>query len=404
MDLFADLDGRGLVKQITNRNKLEHLLNKESVTFYIGFDPTADSLHVGHLLQLVTARRLIQAGHKAILLIGGATALVGDPTGKTEMRKMLSAEEINANAESIESQMRNIVGLPFKVINNILFHSGTNWLSMLRDVGPFFSVNNMLRADCFKSRMENGLSFLEFNYMIMQAKDFHILNIPSGDNCILQIGGDDQWSNILAGIDLIHKKEGREAFGLTLPLLVNSSGQKMGKTEKGAVWLDSKKTSPFDFFQFWRNIPDGMIGQCFKFFTFLSLEEIEALPIHAFQDDVAKINAAKKLLAFEITKIVHGPEEASKALDLSEALFENKESSALEATIISNKMQILDLLVKCGFAKSRNDGRNLIKGGGVTINDTSVTDPLLVVNRSSHGDSITIKKGKKHFAHFIIEE
>ncbi len=396
MKLFEELESRGLVKQTTNTEKLRHSLNNESVTFYIGFDPTADSLHVGHLLQIITAKRLIDAGHNCIILIGGATAMIGDPTGKSEMRKMLSQSDVRVHSSEIETQIHKLLNWPgaFRPINNMLWFGGIGFLEMMRTVAPHFSVNNMLRAECFKSRMETGLSFMEFNYMIMQATDF--LKLFEWEGCTLQLGGDDQWSNILAGIDLIHKVKGKEVFGLTIPLLVNSNGQKMGKTEKGAVWLDPNKTTPFDFFQFWRNIPDSDLEKCINQLTFLPIVSLDNPP-------PVTLNNLKKELAFEITKMVHGEVEARAALAKAEALFESQDSSGIEATEIPEGIQLLDLLVQASFAKSRTDARNLVNGKGISINDAVVENPLLVVTREL-GLKLTIRKGKKNFARFTFKE
>ncbi len=394
MKLFEELETRGLVKQTTNTEKIRHLLNNEQITFYIGFDPTADSLHVGHLLQIVTAKRLIDAGHNCIMLIGGATATVGDPTGKSDMRKMLSRSEIRVHSSDIETQIHKILNWPgaFRSVNNMTWFSNAGFLEMLRDVGPHFSVSTMLRAECFKSRMENGLSFMEFNYMIMQAFDF--LKLFESEKCILQLGGDDQWSNMLAGVDLVRRKTGKDVFAMTFPLLVNSDGKKMGKTERGAVWLDTNKTSPFDFFQFWRNIEDAKVQQCINFFTdriFLG---------HEFNG----INEAKKFLAFEVTKLVHGQEEAEKALNQATALFEAQDASVIEAVSVAEGTQLLDLLVQNAFAKSRTDARNLIGNRGITINDQVINDPLLVVTRAQLGEEFLVKKGKKKFGRFLFKD
>jgi len=396
MTLWADLVQRGLIKQCTDHAFVRSWLNDGPCTFYIGFDPTADSLHVGHLLQLVTAKRLIQAGHKGIMLIGGATAQIGDPTGKSESRKVLGEREVVTNALLIEDQIKALVPGCIVINNDMWFKHSTNmgFLDVLKEFGPHFSVNNMMRADSVKSRMENGLSFLEFSYMIMQGIDFFKLN--DWMKCNLQIGGDDQWSNILAGIDLIRKKRGEDAFGLTLPLLVNSDGTKMGKTEKGAVWLDPNKTSPFDFFQFWRNIPDEKVRDCFNFFTFF--------PPQPESDIFLDINNAKKVLAFDITKLVHGQEAADQALEQAKALFESRDASAIEATSIPGSMHILDLLMKCGFAKSRTDGRNLINNRGITINQEVLTDPTIAVTREKFGNELIVQKGKKHFCRLLIED
>ncbi len=395
MKVFDDLERRGLVKQVTSAEKVSALLESdETQTFYIGIDPTADSLHVGHLLGLVTASRLIRAGHRAIILIGGATAMIGDPTGKTDMRKMLEGNDIGHNVRAIEDQIKKILPEPFHFVNNLSWFGSQNWLLLLRDIGPHFSVNNMLRAECFKSRMENGLSFLEFNYMVMQAFDFFRLHQDIG--CTLQIGGDDQWSNMLAGVDLIHKKTGQETFALTFPLLVNSDGTKMGKTEKGAVWLDANKTSVFDFFQFWRNIPDDKVNECINFFTDLeAFSSIEVFP---------GINNAKKILAFEITKLVHGKKAAEQALEQAEALFEKRDTSELEMLPIPEGTHILELVIKCGFAKSRTEARNLINNRGITINDEVQTNPTIVVSKNMFGNELIVRKGKKHFCRFLIED
>lgn len=394
MKVFEDLEKRGLVKQATDAEKVRELLESESpITFYIGFDPTADSLHVGHLLQIITAKRLADAGHRPIMLIGGATALIGDPTGKSEMRKMLSHSDIRVNSEAIAGQIQKIMGKDCKIVSNMEWFDDADFLTVLRTIGPFFSVNNMLRAECFKSRMEHGLSFIEFNYMIMQAQDFRMLHLD--ENCVLQIGGDDQWSNILAGIDLIHKKHGHEVFGLTLPLLVNSDGTKMGKTEKGAVWLDPQKTSPFDFFQFWRNIPDDKVKECINFFT----HEVNS------EDSILlNINQHKKFLAFEITKLVHGETIAQQALEQAEALFEKRETSELEAIPVLEGTHILEVIIKCGFAKSRTEARNLILNKGITVNQEVLTDPTVIVSKTKFGDELIVRKGKKHFSRLLIED
>jgi len=392
MKVFEDLEQRGLIKQTTNAEKLRQLLNSNTpVTFYIGFDPTADSLHVGHLLQIVTAKRLADAGHRPIMLIGGATALIGDPTGKSEMRKMLSHSDIRVNGEAIAGQIQQIMGKGCEIISNMTWFDDADFLTVLRTIGPFFSVNEMLRAECFKSRMEQGLSFLEFNYMIMQAQDFRMLHLEEG--CTLQIGGDDQWSNILAGIHLIHKKHAKEVFGLTLPLLVNSDGTKMGKTEKGAVWLDPEKTSPFEFFQFWRNIPDDQVEKCMLFFT----QNMD-------MGSSKTINLLKKDLAFEITKLVHGETIAQQALEQAEALFEKRETSELEATPIPEGTHILEVIIKCGFAKSRTEARNLILNKGITVNQEVLTDPTIIVSKTKFGNELILRKGNKHFSRLLIED
>jgi tyrosyl-tRNA synthetase len=395
--IFEELIQRGLIKQSTNHNKIKHLLDNEKISFYIGFDPTAQSLHVGHLLQIVTALRLKNVGHNPIMLVGGATASIGDPSGKSSMRQALDLGQTMSNSTEIAKQIHNIIG-DVSIINNIGWFRDINFLQFISEIGRHFSVNNMLRADCFKSRMENGLSFLEFNYMLMQAFDFFELN--RRHNCVLQIGGDDQWSNILAGIDLIHKKSEQEAFGLTITLLTNSAGQKMGKTEKGAVWLDKNLTSVFDFFQFWRNLPDSEVMNCFKLLTLLSVEEIDNIPFST----IDEINSAKKRLAFELTKMVHGELEAVTTLRQAEALFEKKEGIDIEAISIQDNLSILDLLVRCNFAKSKSDARNLINGRGISINDITITDPTLHISRLSNDDELIVRKGKKKFCRIIIED
>lgn len=401
MKLFEELEARGLVKQTTNTEEIRSMLNGKGISFYIGFDPTAESLHVGHLLQLVTARRLLEAGHHAIILLGGATAMIGDPSGKSEMRKMLSRSDIRVNSETIIDQIDKLLvhHEQINICNNLEWFDGKHFLELLQEVGPHFSVNNMLRAECFKSRMEQGLSFLEFNYMIMQAFDF--LHLHENSDCLLQLGGDDQWSNMLAGIDLIHKRTGSKAFAMTLPLLLNSDGTKMGKTEKGAVWLsEDGPTSVFDFFQFWRNLPDADVMRCFKLLTFLPLKEIEAMPFTT----VVEINAAKKRLALEITSMVHGREAAQATLEVAEALFVGKDSSAIEALPIDDNTHVLDLIIQCKFAKSRTDARNLISNKGITINDQIVENPTMIITRSALGSDVTVKKGKKNFCRFTIKE
>jgi tyrosyl-tRNA synthetase len=393
MKVFEDLERRGLVKQVTDREGVCQLLEAEQFqTFYLGIDPTADSLHVGHLLPIVTAKRLVDAGHRCIFVIGGATAMIGDPTGKNEMRQMLKGEEIGRNATAVHQQITKIMGpdSTHSVVNNLSWFGHMNFLLTLRSIGPHFSVNNMLRAECFKSRMVNGLSFLELSYMLLQAEDFRQLFLQEG--CTLQIGGDDQWSNILAGVDLIHKMEASQVFGLTLPLLINSDGTKMGKTERGAVWLDANKTSVFDFFQFWRNIPDDKVDQCISFFTSVN------------ETTLTDINWKKKFLAVEVTELVHGKEAAHQALEQAEALFEKRDASGAEAIQITDGIHVLDVVIKCGFAKSRTEARNLITNRGITINEEVQTDPTILISKSKFGNEPILKKGKKHFCRLLIED
>lgn len=400
MKVFEDLERRGLVKQVTDREKVCALLEaEEAQTFYLGVDPTADSLHVGHLLPLVTAKRLMDAGHKALILIGTATASIGDPSGKSHARPMMDTTTIEENAWAIKEQIARILKIDLNkfdtFVDNLSWFEGEMFLEFLREVGPHFSVNNMLRAECFKSRLETGLSFLEFNYMIMQAFDFLILH-NCKDHCRLQIGGDDQWSNMLAGIDLIHKKTGAEAFALTLPLLVNSDGTKMGKTERGTVWLDANKTSPFDFFQFWRNIPDDKVRECVNMFT--------PIDPSTFDKQFDNINEAKKFLAVTVTTLVHGWETAQQALEQAEALFEKKDTSVANTIQVSEGSHILDAIIKCGFAKSRTDARNLILNRGITINEEVQTNPTLIISKDIFGNDLILKKGKKHFCRLLIED
>jgi len=414
MGLFEDFIARGLIKQATNEEKIKDLLDNDKITFYIGFDPTADSLHVGHLLQIITAMRLQRYGHNAILLIGDATASVGDPSGKTDMRKMLSSDDIDINASKISKQIFNLIYNNTIVnnkgscnfINNSDWFDTVNYLSFIRDIGQHLSVNTMLRADCFKSRMDNGLSFLEFNYMAMQAFDF--LQLNTQENCVLQIGGDDQWSNILAGINLIHKKSNRDTFGLTLPLLLNSNGTKMGKTEKGAVWLDKNKTSVFDFFQFWRNLPDADVINCFKLLTFMYVEKIKNIPFN----NAEEINNAKMTLATLITTIVHGEDEANAAATQSINLFKNHSFDDMVAINLDpdTNYSVIDLLITAKFAKSKTEARNLIENNGISITDPLdnskfriIESPEVLVSRI-HFKHFIIKKGKKSFFKFSFIE
>lgn len=381
---MKDLFQRGLIKQTTSDRLRDPA---DPLTFYVGFDPTADSLHVGHLLQLVTVRRLVRLGHRPIILIGDATARIGDPSGKRSARPMLSAEEIDANAMAIEAQIRTLVtGATF--VRNKAWTDQTTFLDFATTIGSCFSVNVMLRADCFKARLEDGLSFLELSYMLMQAGDFLHLHATKG--CTLQVGGDDQWSNILAGVDLIRRKARQEAFGLTLPLLVNSDGTKMGKTEKGAVWLSPARTSVFDFFQFWRNIPDDKVLECLRFLSEAPIDEIEAV-----SSDVPAINAAKKRLAAELTALVHGADEAAKAQDQAERVFEAGDASSLETVTIWDGAELVEVLKVCGLAKSRTDARNLILGRGVFINDIVIVDPGFKIESASLGAEPVLRKGKK---------
>jgi tyrosyl-tRNA synthetase len=389
--MTLDLQRRGLVRQAT----FDGL--DRPVCFYVGFDPTADSLHVGHLIQLTTIKRLAAVGHRPIILIGDATARIGDPSGKRTARPMLSDDEIKSNANAIEFQIQQIVPDATFVRNRTWFEK-VSFLEFARDIGSSFSVNVMLRAECFRARLEDGLSFLELSYMLMQAFDFlHLFDIHG---CALQVGGDDQWSNILAGVDLIRRKHRKEALGLTLPLLVNADGTKMGKTEKGTVWLSHTRTSPADFFQFWRNLPDAKVQECFKLLSFLPIEEIESLSL----DDPESKNQAKKRLAFELTVMVHGKMQAEKALAQAESVFEAGDLSALEVVSVANGTDILDALRVCGFAKSRTDARNLVLGRGVFLNSDLVENHTLKIDSAVFGTDLILRKGKKSLKRLRLTE
>ena len=402
MTLFEELKARGLIAQMTHEDEIRDLLDNQKITFYIGFDPTADSLHVGHFLQLVVMSRFQKAGHRPIALLGGGTTMVGDPTGKTDMRKMLTKEDIAHNAECFKVQMRRLVEFgedKAMMLNNADWLLKLNYIDFLREVGVHFSVNRMLTAECFKTRLEKGLSFLEFNYMLMQSYDFYYLNHNYG--CILELGGDDQWSNIINGADLIRRVDKKPAYGMTFTLLTTSEGKKMGKTEKGAVWLDPNKTSPFDFFQYWRNIDDADVIKCMKLLTFIPLDEIAEFE----KKEGSELNAVKERLAYEITSMVHGIEEADKALQASKALFgagasdENMPTTALDAAAFTDgQITIIDLLVASKLAPSKGEARRLIQQGGVTVNDVKVIDFAQTYSADAiAAEPLIIKKGKKTF-------
>lgn len=407
-NVFQTLTERGFIKQITHEG-LEELLGKEKVSFYIGFDPTADSLHVGHFVALMAMAHMQQAGHKPIVLLGGGTGMVGDPSGKTDMRKMMTTETIDHNVAQFRKQIGKFLDFSEDTPNGAVMVDNGDWLrplnyiDFLREVGAHFSVNRMLTAECYKRRMEKGLTFLEFNYMLMQAYDFLELNRRYG--CKLELGGDDQWSNILAGADLIRRKEQKEAYGLTFKLLLKSDGKKMGKTEGGALWLDPEKTSPYQFFQYWRNVDDADVKNCLALLTFLPMEEVERLG--SLKD--AKINEAKERLAFEITRQVHGEEEATKAMAAARALFSGGgEDAAMPSTQITlaeleqNKL-VINMLTKTGLTKSRGEGRRLISGGGVYVNGQKVEDEFQELSSADVQDgSIMLRKGKKGFHKVIV--
>ncbi|MEG0942780.1 MAG: tyrosine--tRNA ligase, partial [Angelakisella sp.] len=374
--VFEELERRGLIAQMTHPEKIKDKLDNQQITFYIGFDATADSLHVGHFLQLVVINHMIKAGHTPILLLGTGTTMVGDPTGKTDMRKMLTPEEINYNADRFLEQMGKLVPLDKCIIaRNGDWLLELNYIELLRDVGVHFSVNRMLTAECFKSRLEKGLSFIEFNYMIMQSYDF--LKLFNDYNCTMELGGDDQWSNIIGGVDLVRRVKAEEVCGMTFTLLTTKEGKKMGKTESGAVWLNPEKYSPYDFFQYWRNIDDADVINCLKLITFVPIEEIEEME----KWEGSQLNAAKERLAYEVTKFVHSTEDADKALAAAKALFgagvedENMPSSTLSsADFTDGELGVLDLLVKTGLVPSKGEGRRLVEQGGISINDCKVTN------------------------------
>lgn len=400
--VYEELQARGLIAQCTNEEKVRDLLDNHQTAFYIGFDATADSLHVGHFLQLVVMSRLQKAGHHPIALIGGGTTMIGDPTGKTDMRKMLTKEQIDHNAECFRKQMRRLVDFDngkATMLNNADWILKFNYMDFLREVGVHFSVNRMLTAECFKTRLEKGLSFIEFNYMLLQSYDF--LHLYRTMGCHLELGGDDQWSNIINGADLIRRVDGKDdAYGLTFTLLTTSEGKKMGKTEKGAVWLDPEKTSPYEFFQYWRNINDADVIRVMKMLTFMSLEEIAEYE----KLEGAGLNKAKERLAYEITAMVHGKEEAEKAMNAAKAAFSGGASADMPTTALTaedltdGKIGAMDLLVKTGLVKSKSEARRTIQQGGLTINDTKVTDVYAAYGADAFaGDGMIIRKGKKSF-------
>ncbi len=402
MGVYDELKARGLIAQTTHEEKIRELLNNGQVTFYIGFDPTADSLHVGHLLQMVIMRHMQKAGHKPIAVIGGGTAMVGDPSGRSDMRSMMTKETIAHNGNCFVSQMENVVEFgegKAMMLNNGDWLYDLNYIDFLRDIGVHFSVNRMLTAECFKTRLEKGLSFIEFNYMLMQSYDFLCLNQKYG--CVLELGGDDQWSNILGGIELVRRVEGKEAYGMTFQLLTTSDGKKMGKTMGGAVWLDPNKTSPYDFYQYWRNTEDASVIKCLKFLTFLPLEQIEEM--ESWTDN--KLNDAKEILAYEVTKLVHGEAEADKARNAARAIFggsgdvENMPSTVIaDSDFTDGSIEVTQLMVLCGLVKSKGEARRLVEQGGVLIDGEKVSDVKAAVSKPDFEKGhVVIKKGKKVF-------
>ncbi|MGG7078728.1 tyrosine--tRNA ligase [Clostridium sardiniense] len=398
---------RGYIKQFTHEKETRELLEKEKITFYIGFDPTADSLHVGHFIAMMFMAHMQRAGHRPIALLGGGTAMVGDPSGKTDMRKMLTKEQIQHNVDSIKKQMERFIDFTDDkalIVNNGDWLLDLNYIDFLREVGAHFTVNKMLSAECFKKRLatENGLSFLEFNYMLMQGYDFYVLN--NKYNCKMELGGDDQWSNMIAGVDLVRKKSQESVFAMTCSLLTNSQGEKMGKTVGGALWLDPEKVSPFDFYQYWRNVADADVEKCLKLLTFLPMDEINKLS----SLEGAEINEAKKVLAFEVTSLVHGEEEAKKAEEASEALFAGgNDMTNVPTEVIKKEMiggSLLDALVEVNIFPSKAEGKRLMKQGGVAINDEKVTDFMRPLEESDFVDgSALVKRGKKKFYKLIVE-
>lgn len=405
MTVLDVLKERGFIQQLTHEDEMTELFAKEKITFYIGFDPTADSLHVGHFLGMMVMAHMQKAGHRPVCLIGGGTTMVGDPSGKTDMRKMMTQEDIVHNGERFKKQMQRFIDFSDNkalMVNNADWLLKLNYIEFLREIGVHFSVNRMLTAECFKQRLDKGLSFLEFNYMLMQAYDFLELNRQC--NCIMQMGGDDQWSNILAGADLIRRKESKPAYGLTYTLLTTSDGRKMGKTEKGALWLDAEKTSPYAFYQYWRNIDDADVEKCLALLTFMPMDEVRRLG--ALKDK--EINIAKKILAFEVTKLIHGSEEAEKAQQATEALFSGAGAldNAPTVSITTNMLgtKFIDVLAATGIVPSKSEGRRLIQQGGLYIGDNKVTDLDFIITADLfENHSLLIRKGKKTFHRIIIE-
>ena len=408
MTIYVELVARGLIAQVTDEKEIKELINNGKATFYIGFDPTADSLHVGHFMALCLMKRLQMAGNKPIVLIGGGTAQIGDPSGRTDMRQMMTTETINHNVECFKKQMSRFIDFgegKAIMVNNADWLMDLNYVDVLREVGAHFSVNRMLTAECYKQRMEKGLSFLEFNYMIMQSYDFYTLFQKYG--CNMEFGGDDQWSNMLGGTELIRRKLGKDAYAMTINLLLNSEGKKMGKTQSGAVWLDPNKTTPFEFFQYWRNVSDADVLKCIRMLTFLPLEEIDKMESW----EGAQLNEAKEILAFELTKLVHGEEEATKAKEASHALFAGGANNANMPTVTvtaedfpDGELDIISVLVKAGLCDSRGDGRRNIQQGGVSVADEKVTDISTKYTLDDFkGEGLIIRRGKKKFAKVIAE-
>jgi tyrosyl-tRNA synthetase len=402
MTVYEELVARGLIAQVTDEEEIKEMVNNGKAVFYIGFDPTADSLHVGHFMALCLMKRLQMAGNRPIALIGGGTAMIGDPSGRTDMRQMMTKETIAHNCDCFKKQMSRFIDFSegkAMMVNNADWLLDLNYVELLREVGACFSVNNMLRAECYKQRMEKGLSFLEFNYMIMQSYDFYALYQKYG--CNMQFGGDDQWSNMLGGTELIRKKLGKDAYAMTITLLLNSEGKKMGKTQKGAVWLDAEKTSPYEFYQYWRNVDDADVIKCMKMLTFVPLDEINELA----KAQGSELNAVKARLAYELTAMVHGEEEADKAKQAAEALFggggnlaDVPTTNLEESDFTDGGIAITDLLIRCKLCPSKGEAKRLIQQGGVAVNDEKITDPFAVIGADAFAEGYAmIKKGKKTY-------
>ena len=406
MGIYEELQARGLIAQVTDEERIRELVNNGKATFYIGFDPTADSLHVGHFMALCLMKRLQEAGNKPIALIGGGTGYIGDPSGRSDMRSMMTPEQIQHNCDCFKKQMSKFIDFSegkALMVNNADWLLDLNYIDVLREIGPHFSVNRMLTAECYKQRMEKGLSFLEFNYMIMQAYDFYGLFQNYG--CNLEFGGDDQWSNMLAGTELIRRKLGKDASAMTITLLLNSEGKKMGKTQSGAVWLDPEKTSPFEFYQYWRNVGDADVLKCIRMLTFLPLEEIDKMDSW----EGAQLNTAKEILAYELTKLVHGEEEAEKAQAAAKALFSQGAAADMPTTeltpedLTDGSIDILSILVKSGLVPSRAEARRAVQQGGVTVEGEKVGDIKTSYTADTLGEGLVVKKGKKNFRKVVIK-
>ena len=407
MTIFDELKARGLLAQLTDEEEIKELINNGKATFYIGFDPTADSLHVGHFMALCLMKRLQMAGNKPIALLGGGTGMIGDPSGRSDMRSMMTKETIQHNCDCFKKQMSRFIDFSegkAMMVNNAEWLLDLNYIEFLREIGPHFSVNNMLRAECYKQRMEKGLSFLEFNYMLMQSYDFYELFQRYG--CNMQFGGDDQWSNMLGGTELIRRKLGKDAYAMTITLLLNSEGKKMGKTQKGAVWLDPNKTSPFEFYQYWRNVADADVLKCLRMLTFLPIEQIDEMD----HWEGSELNRAKEILAFELTKLVHGDEEAEKAQESARALFSSGVAAQMPTTALfeedftEGSIDLISMLCKSGLVQTRSEGRRAIEQGGVTLGEEKITDVKASFGKDTFaGEGIVLKRGKKNFRKLILE-